>query len=159
MSCARCSAYLKQRRMRLSPQKRHRCLPEFTDPTPICGLTRYASRRIVDFVSSLCHARRKQVCLPTLRKRHGGTIRSTSHQGPYRFPRSTTAALQPHRCTATSRRAYAASSSRCAGSLPPFSKLLGCFKTSEDEAVRLVTRLVQEGFLRQTPDGRFRLPS
>jgi DNA-binding IclR family transcriptional regulator len=33
------------------------------------------------------------------------------------------------------------------------------FQINPDECVRLLTRLVQEGFLRQTPDGRFRLPS
>jgi DNA-binding IclR family transcriptional regulator len=33
------------------------------------------------------------------------------------------------------------------------------FQINQDECGRLLTHLVQEGFLRQTPDGRFRLPS
>src|SRR5262245_28638034 len=45
------------------------------------------------------------------------------------------------------------------GFSPTVQQAARLFQINPDECVRLLTRLVQEGFLRQTPDGRFRLPS
>ena len=45
------------------------------------------------------------------------------------------------------------------GFSPTVQQAARLFQINQDECVRLLTRLVQEGFLRQTPDGRFRLPS
>ena len=45
------------------------------------------------------------------------------------------------------------------GFSPTVQQAARLFQLNQDECGRLLTRLVQEGFLRQTPDGRFRLPS
>jgi hypothetical protein len=45
------------------------------------------------------------------------------------------------------------------GFSPTVQQAARLFQLNPDECGRLLTRLVQEGFLRQTPDGRFRLPS
>jgi len=45
------------------------------------------------------------------------------------------------------------------GFSPTVQQAARLFQINQDECGRLLTRLVQEGFLRQTPDGRFRLPS
>ena len=45
------------------------------------------------------------------------------------------------------------------GFSPTVQQAARLFQLNPDECVQLLTRLVQEGFLRQTPDGRFRLPS
>ena len=45
------------------------------------------------------------------------------------------------------------------GFSPTVQQAARLFQINQDECDRLLTRLVQEGFLRQTPDGRFRLPS
>jgi hypothetical protein len=45
------------------------------------------------------------------------------------------------------------------GFSPTVQQAARLFQINLDECGRLLTRLVQEGFLRQTPDGRFRLPS
>lgn len=45
------------------------------------------------------------------------------------------------------------------GFSPTVQQAARLFQINPDECGRLLTRLVQEGFLRQTPDGRFRLPS
>jgi hypothetical protein len=45
------------------------------------------------------------------------------------------------------------------GFSPTVQQAARLFQINPDECHRLLTRLVQEGFLRQTPDGRFRLPS
>jgi hypothetical protein len=45
------------------------------------------------------------------------------------------------------------------GFSPTVQQAARLFQINPDECGRLLARLVQEGFLRQTPDGRFRLPS
>jgi hypothetical protein len=45
------------------------------------------------------------------------------------------------------------------GFSPTVQQAARLFQINPDECGQLLTRLVQEGFLRQTPDGRFRLPS
>jgi DNA-binding IclR family transcriptional regulator len=45
------------------------------------------------------------------------------------------------------------------GFSPTVQQAARLFQLNPDECGQLLTRLVQEGFLRQTPDGRFRLPS
>jgi hypothetical protein len=45
------------------------------------------------------------------------------------------------------------------GFSPTIQQAARLFQINLDECDRLLTRLVREGFLRQTPDGRFRLPS
>lgn len=45
------------------------------------------------------------------------------------------------------------------GFSPTIQQAARLFQINLEECGRLLTRLVQEGFLRQTPDGRFRLPS
>jgi hypothetical protein len=45
------------------------------------------------------------------------------------------------------------------GFSPTVQQAARLFQINPDECGRLLRRLVQEGFLRQTPDGRFRLPS
>jgi hypothetical protein len=45
------------------------------------------------------------------------------------------------------------------GFSPTIQQAARLFQINLDECRHLLTRLVQEGFLRQTPDGRFRLPS
>jgi DNA-binding IclR family transcriptional regulator len=45
------------------------------------------------------------------------------------------------------------------GFSPTVQQAARLFQINPEECGRLLTRLVQEGFLRQTPDGRFRLPS
>jgi len=45
------------------------------------------------------------------------------------------------------------------GFSPTVQQAARLFQLQPDECGRVLTRLVQEGFLRQTPDGRFRLPS
>ena len=45
------------------------------------------------------------------------------------------------------------------GFSPTIQQAARLFQLHPDECGELLTRLVQEGFLRQTPDGRFRLPS
>ena len=45
------------------------------------------------------------------------------------------------------------------GFSPTIQQAARLFQLNPDECCRLLSRLVQEGFLRQTPDGRFRLPS
>jgi hypothetical protein len=45
------------------------------------------------------------------------------------------------------------------GFSPTVQQAARLFQINMDECGQLLTRLVQEGFLRQTPDGRFRLPS
>ena len=45
------------------------------------------------------------------------------------------------------------------GFSPTIQQAARLFHLNQDECDELLTRLVQEGFLRQTPDGRFRLPS
>ena len=44
------------------------------------------------------------------------------------------------------------------GFSPTVQQAARLFQINPEECGRLLTRLVQEGFLRQTPDGRFRLP-
>ena len=45
------------------------------------------------------------------------------------------------------------------GFSPTVQQAARLFQLNRTSAAELLTRLVQEGFLRQTPDGRFRLPS
>ncbi|HZL96085.1 MAG TPA: hypothetical protein VFB99_20675 [Vicinamibacterales bacterium] len=45
------------------------------------------------------------------------------------------------------------------GFSPTVDQAARLFQVSRDECVRVLTRLVDEGFLRQTADGRYRLPS
>jgi hypothetical protein len=45
------------------------------------------------------------------------------------------------------------------GFSPTIQQAARLFQINPDECGQLLTRLVTEGFLRQTPDGRFRLPS
>jgi hypothetical protein len=45
------------------------------------------------------------------------------------------------------------------GFSPTVQQAARLFQINPDECSRLLSRLVREGFLRQTPDGRFRLPS
>ena len=45
------------------------------------------------------------------------------------------------------------------GFSPTVQQAARLFQINPDDCGRLLSRLVQEGFLRQTPDGRFRLPS
>lgn len=45
------------------------------------------------------------------------------------------------------------------GFSPTVQQAARLFQINPDECSRLLGRLVQEGFLRQTPDGRFRLPA
>jgi hypothetical protein len=45
------------------------------------------------------------------------------------------------------------------GFSPTVQQAARLFQINPDECSRLLGRLVQEGFLRQTPDGRYRLPS
>ena len=45
------------------------------------------------------------------------------------------------------------------GFSPTIQQAARLFQLNQDECDLLLTRLVQEGFLRQTPDGRFRLPT
>jgi hypothetical protein len=45
------------------------------------------------------------------------------------------------------------------GFSPTVQQAARLFQINPDECGRLLTRLVREGFLRQTPDGRYRLPS
>jgi hypothetical protein len=45
------------------------------------------------------------------------------------------------------------------GFSPTVQQAARLFQINPEECGRLLTRLVHEGFLRQTPDGRFRLPS
>jgi predicted transcriptional regulator of viral defense system len=44
------------------------------------------------------------------------------------------------------------------GFSPTVDQAARLFQVSRDECVRVLTRLVDEGFLRQTADGRYRLP-
>ena len=44
------------------------------------------------------------------------------------------------------------------GFSPTVDQAARLFQVSRDECVRILTRLVDEGFLRQTADGRYRLP-
>ena len=45
------------------------------------------------------------------------------------------------------------------GFSPTVDQAARLFQVSREECVRVLKRLVEEGFLRQTPDGRYRLPS
>lgn len=45
------------------------------------------------------------------------------------------------------------------GFSPTIQQAARLFQLNPDDCGRVLSRLVQEGFLRQTPDGRFRLPS
>ena len=45
------------------------------------------------------------------------------------------------------------------GFSPTIQQAARLFQINVEDCGQLLTRLVQEGFLRQTPDGRFRLPS
>jgi hypothetical protein len=45
------------------------------------------------------------------------------------------------------------------GFSPTVEQAARLFQLNRDECGQILTRLVNEGFLRQTPDGRFRLPS
>jgi hypothetical protein len=45
------------------------------------------------------------------------------------------------------------------GFSPTVQQAARLFQINPDECGRILTHLVQEGFLRQTPDGRYRLPS
>jgi hypothetical protein len=45
------------------------------------------------------------------------------------------------------------------GFSPTVQQAARLFQINPDECGQLLTQLVREGFLRQTPDGRFRLPS
>ena len=45
------------------------------------------------------------------------------------------------------------------GFSPTVQQAARLFQLNQEECGQLLTRLVEEGFLRQTPDGRFRLPS
>jgi hypothetical protein len=45
------------------------------------------------------------------------------------------------------------------GFSPTVQQAARLFQINQEECGRLLSRLVREGFLRQTPDGRFRLPS
>src|SRR5688572_18022394 len=45
------------------------------------------------------------------------------------------------------------------GFSPTVQQAARLFQINPDDCGRLLRRLVEEGFLRQTPDGRFRLPS
>lgn len=44
------------------------------------------------------------------------------------------------------------------GFSPTLDQAARLFQVGRDECIRVLTTLVDEGFLRQTPDGRFRLP-
>ena len=44
------------------------------------------------------------------------------------------------------------------GFSPTVDQAARLFQVSRDECVRVLTRLVDEGFLKQTADGRYRLP-
>ncbi|HYJ95729.1 MAG TPA: hypothetical protein VEV86_13955 [Vicinamibacterales bacterium] len=44
------------------------------------------------------------------------------------------------------------------GFSPTVDQAVRLFQVSRDECVRVLTRLVDEGFLRQSADGRYRLP-
>jgi len=44
------------------------------------------------------------------------------------------------------------------GFSPTVDQAARLFQVARDECVRVLTRLVDEGFLRQTADGRYRLP-
>jgi hypothetical protein len=44
------------------------------------------------------------------------------------------------------------------GFSPTVDQAARLFQVSRDECVRVLKTLVEEGFLRQTPDGRYRLP-
>jgi len=45
------------------------------------------------------------------------------------------------------------------GFSPTVAQAARLFQLNPDECGQILKRLVEEGFLRQTPDGRFRLPS
>jgi DNA-binding IclR family transcriptional regulator len=45
------------------------------------------------------------------------------------------------------------------GFSPTVDQAARLFQVSRDECIRVLKKLVDEGFLRQTPDGRYRLPS
>jgi hypothetical protein len=45
------------------------------------------------------------------------------------------------------------------GFSPTVDQAARLFQVSREECVRVLKRLVDEGFLKQTPDGRYRLPS
>jgi hypothetical protein len=45
------------------------------------------------------------------------------------------------------------------GFSPTVDQAARLFQLNRDECGQILARLVKEGFLRQTPDGRFRLPS
>src|SRR5262245_43232970 len=45
------------------------------------------------------------------------------------------------------------------GFSPTVDQAARLFQVSREECVRVLKKLVDEGFLRQTPDGRYRLPS
>jgi hypothetical protein len=67
------------------------------------------------------------------------------------------------RAAATSTRGDVEARVRCEfvemrGFSPTVQQAARLFQLNHDECDQLLTRLVQEGFLRQTPDGRFRLP-
>jgi hypothetical protein len=72
--------------------------------------------------------------------------------------------LNYHRASASTVRGDVEARVRCEfvemrGFSPTVQQAARLFQLNPDECGRLLTRLVQEGFLRQTPDGRFRLPS
>lgn len=84
--------------------------------------------------------------IPTLNYRRGSTSART------------------HAPVATSARGDVEARVRCEfvemrGFSPTVQQAARLFQINPDECGQLLTRLVQEGFLRQTPDGRFRLPS
>jgi DNA-binding IclR family transcriptional regulator len=45
------------------------------------------------------------------------------------------------------------------GFSPTVEQAARLFQVDRDECSRILRRLVEEGFLRRTPDGRYRLPS
>jgi hypothetical protein len=72
--------------------------------------------------------------------------------------------LNYRRASASSTRGDVEARVRCEfvemrGFSPTVQQAARLFQINPDECGRLLTRLVQEGFLRQTPDGRYRLPS
>lgn len=72
--------------------------------------------------------------------------------------------LSYRRGTATSQQRDVEARVRCEfvemrGFSPTIQQAARLFQINLEDCGRLLTRLVQEGFLRQTPDGRFRLPS
>jgi hypothetical protein len=73
-------------------------------------------------------------------------------------------ALSQRRAAATASRGDIEARVRCEfvemrGFSPTVQQAARLFQINPEECGQLLTRLVQEGFLRLTPDGRFRLPS